>query len=237
MIRGIQGDTEGAVGSMNKGILEVESGRKLADQAGDSLKAILTYAQRVQEMVAQMASASEQQSAASRQISENIESISRVTKENADGVAQAAAAAEELSRQAEGLNRMVGRFKLTGGNTTVIALAKSDHIKYMENLRKTISGQSPASAWSGVDDHSCRFGKWYYSEDAAEFKNFPEFRAIADPHQRVHKYGNQAVAALKAADKAQVKEAFGRALSASEEVVSNVEALLRIVTSRVMTKA
>jgi methyl-accepting chemotaxis protein len=237
MIRGIQGDTEGAVGSMQKGIAEVEAGRKFADQAGESLKAILAFAQRVQDMVAQTASAAEQQSSASHQIAQNIESISKVTKENADGVVQAAAAAEELSRQAEGLNKMVGRFKLTGGNTTVVALAKSDHLTYMENLSKTISGKVSASTWKGIDDHSCRFGKWYFSDDAAEFRDLAEFRAIADPHLRVHKFGNQAVAAMNSGDSKQAKEAFGRASKASEEVVSNVEKLLRIVTSQIMTKA
>ncbi len=237
MIRGIQQDTEGAVTSMEQGISEVDAGRQLADKAGESLNAILNYAQRVQEMVAQMASASEQQSAASSQIAVNVESIANVTKENASNVGQAAAAAEQLSRQAEGLNTMVGRFKLTGGNTTVVALAKSDHLTYMENLRKTINGQNSISAWKGIDDHACRFGKWYYSDDAAEFKVLPEFLAIADPHKRVHLFGNQAVAALKSGDKARVKEAYGRALAASEEVVKQVDRLLKIVTERVIAKA
>lgn len=233
MIRGIQSDTVGAVGSMQKGITEVESGRQLADQAGESLNAILNHAQRVQEMVGQMASASEQQSAASNQISINIESIANVTKENASGVEQAAAAAEELSRQAEGLSAMVGRFKLSGGNTTALALAKNDHLNYMENLRRTIDGQVASSSWKGVDDHSCRFGKWYYSAEATEYAGLAEFRAIADPHKRVHHFGNLAVKSLQAGDKAGVKDAFGRALAASREVVEAVEKLIAIAHSQV----
>ncbi len=221
---------------MKQGITEVESGRQLADQAGESLNAILNHAQRVQEMVGQMASASEQQSAASNQISINIESIANVTKENASGVEQAAAAAEELSRQAEGLSAMVSRFKLSGGNTTTLALAKNDHMNYMENLRRTLDGQVTVSSWNGVDDHSCRFGKWYHSANAAEFAGHSEFRAIADPHKRVHHYGNLAVKAMQAGDKAGVKDAFGRALAASREVVDSVEKLLTIAHSRVNSR-
>lgn len=141
MIRGIQTDTIGAVASMQEGIAEVDNGRALADKAGESLNAILDYAQRVQEMVGQIAAASEQQSTASSQIAINIESIANVTKDNASGVEQAAAAAEQLSRQAEGLSAMVSRFKLSGCSTTTIALAKSDHLKYKENLRNTIDGR------------------------------------------------------------------------------------------------
>ncbi len=237
MIRGIQTDTVGAVTSMQEGISEVDSGRQLADKAGESLNAILEFAQRVQDMVGQMAKASEEQSSASTQIAINIESIANVTKDNAGGVEQAAAAAEQLSRQAEGLSAMVNRFKLTGGNTTAIALAKNDHIGYMENLRKTIDGKVAISTWKGVDDHHCRFGKWYYSVDAAEFTDMTEFRAIAEPHKRVHQFGNQAVSAFKNGDKAGAKEAYSRAVTASHDVIAAVEKLLAITTSRAISRS
>ncbi len=114
MIKGIQGDTKGAVTSMEQGIQEVQSGRQLADKAGESLNAILNFAQRVQDMVSQIASASEQQSAASEQIARNVESIAKVTRENAAGIEQSASAAEQLNRQAEGLRTMVAKFQVQG---------------------------------------------------------------------------------------------------------------------------
>jgi methyl-accepting chemotaxis protein len=63
-------------------------------------------------MIQQMATAAEEQSAASEQIAKNIEHISGVTKETATGAEQSAAAAEELSRQADGLQEMVKKFKV-----------------------------------------------------------------------------------------------------------------------------
>ncbi len=231
MIRGIQRDTEGAVSSMKRGITEVDSGRSLADQAGESLNSILEYAQRVQDMIVQIASASEQQSSASGQIALNIEAIANVTKENAAGVEQAASAAEELSRQADGLNSMVSRFKLTGGNSTILALAKRDHQGYMENLRQTISGAVSLSSWKGVDDHSCRFGKWYYSANSSEFSALPEFQAIADPHRRVHEFANAAVAAHRNGDKARTKEMYDRAFAASREIVAYLDRILERLTT------
>ncbi len=113
MIKGIQADTKGAVVSMEQGIQEVDSGRLLADKAGESLNAILGFSQRVQDMIQQIASAAEQQSAASEQIARNVESIANVTKENAAGIEQSASAAEQLNRQAEGLQSMVGKFRIT----------------------------------------------------------------------------------------------------------------------------
>ncbi|MBK7091917.1 MAG: HAMP domain-containing protein [bacterium] len=112
MIKGIQADTKGAVVSMEQGIHEVDGGRQLADRAGESLNAILGFSQRVQDMIQQIASAAEQQSAASEQIARNVESIANVTKENAAGIEQSASAAEQLNRQAEGLQIMVGKFQV-----------------------------------------------------------------------------------------------------------------------------
>ena len=73
MIRAIQNETKGAVTSMEQGIKQVEGGRVLASQAGESLGAILGYAQRVREMIQQVASAGEQQSQAAEEIARSVE--------------------------------------------------------------------------------------------------------------------------------------------------------------------
>jgi methyl-accepting chemotaxis protein len=112
MIKGIQSDTKGAVTSMEQGIDEVQQGRELADRAGESLIQIAGFAQQVMDMVQQIATAAEEQSAASEQIARSVEGIARVTKENAAGVEQSAAAAGQLNHQAEGLQKMVSRFKI-----------------------------------------------------------------------------------------------------------------------------
>ncbi len=112
MVKGIQAETAEAVQSMETGISQVEKGRELADQAGNSLTEIVSMSQRVMDMINQVAVASEQQSAAAEQISKNVEHIATVTKESAQGAEQSATAAEQLNRQAEGLQVMVSKFKV-----------------------------------------------------------------------------------------------------------------------------
>ncbi|MBK7499013.1 MAG: hypothetical protein IPI19_07900 [Ignavibacteriales bacterium] len=80
MIRQIQKDTSEAVVSMQQGTEEVESGKKLAQKAGESLQEIIHGAEQVVDIVTQVAAASEEQSSAAEQISKNIESISSVTQ-------------------------------------------------------------------------------------------------------------------------------------------------------------
>jgi methyl-accepting chemotaxis protein len=114
MIRKIQGETKGAVTSMEEGTKQVDEGIKLADKAGSSLHVIVGISQKVTDMVAQIAAASEEQSSASEQISKNVEAISSVTGETAQGVQQIARAAEDLNRLTENLQQIVSRFKLSG---------------------------------------------------------------------------------------------------------------------------
>jgi len=112
MIKGIQEETTEAVGSMETGIQEVDAGRELADKAGTSLTEIVNMSTSVQDMIAQIATAAEEQSSAAEQISKNVENVASIAKESATGAEQSAAAAEELNRQAEGMQQMVAKFKV-----------------------------------------------------------------------------------------------------------------------------
>lgn len=112
MIKGIQDQTAEAVGSMETGIHEVETGRSLADRAGGSLGEIVTVSQRVMDMIQQIARAAEEQSSAAEQISHTIEQVATITRETASGAEQSAAASEQLNRQAEQLKRITGTFKV-----------------------------------------------------------------------------------------------------------------------------
>jgi methyl-accepting chemotaxis protein len=112
MIKGIQGDSNRAVLSMEEAGKLVDEGKVLADKAGNTLNEINAMSQNVTDMIGQIASAADQQSAAAEQISKNIEHIVSVTKETASGAEQSASAADELNRQAEGMQQMVARFKI-----------------------------------------------------------------------------------------------------------------------------
>jgi methyl-accepting chemotaxis protein len=115
MIRQIQKDTTGAVESMNRGTMEVEKGRLLAEQSSVSLREIIDGAEKVVDVVMQVAAASEEQSTASEQISKNIEAISSVTQESAAGTQQIARAAEDLNRLTMNLQELLGQFTISGG--------------------------------------------------------------------------------------------------------------------------
>jgi len=89
---------------------------QLASEAGESLQQIVSSVDRVTDMVRQIATAAEEQSATSEEISSNITGIAEVAGENSEGVKQVSIATEDLAKVAEELKAMVSEFKITGGD-------------------------------------------------------------------------------------------------------------------------
>jgi methyl-accepting chemotaxis protein len=112
MIKAIQQETKGAVSSMDEGVKEVEKGTGEAAKSGDALKEILDLINTVTMQVSQIATAAEQQTATTGEISVNIQRITEEAQESAKGANNSVCAAGRLASLAEELQRLVGRFKL-----------------------------------------------------------------------------------------------------------------------------
>ncbi|HOI17365.1 MAG TPA: methyl-accepting chemotaxis protein [Geobacteraceae bacterium] len=112
MIKAIQRDTGEAVSSMNKGVDEVEQGTREASRSGEALEGILTHIGSLSMQIGQIATAAEQQTATTSEISNNIHQITDVVHQAAQGTQESAAAATQLEGLAEELQRLVGRFTL-----------------------------------------------------------------------------------------------------------------------------
>ncbi len=114
-IKRIQRETAGAVSAMKLGTEEVENGKKLADKAGVSLNEIITVSNDVQNIIAQLASASAQQETTSEDISRNIQNISDVAGESNRAIEQVARATDDLSQLTMILQDLLGKFNTGEG--------------------------------------------------------------------------------------------------------------------------
>lgn len=112
MIKAIQSETGGAVASMEFGVQEVERGMESSRRSGDALQNILSAINEVTMQIHQIATAAEEQTAVTGEISSNIHQINGVVSETATGAHETARAAGHLSALASDLNQIVGRFKL-----------------------------------------------------------------------------------------------------------------------------
>ena len=111
-IKTIQADIHKAVGTMDSGTSEVENGVVLANEAGDALRQVVEGAQKISDMIIQIATAAEQQSTVSSEISVNVEKISHLSQENSSAASQTANAADGLLNLTTNLQQMVSRFRV-----------------------------------------------------------------------------------------------------------------------------
>lgn len=113
MIKAVQSETKGAVYSMEEGVNEVERGTQEAAKSGDALQGILDQIQAVTLQVNQIATATEEQTATSNEISNNIQMITEVMTATAEVANESAHSATELAGLSDDLQKLVGQFRIT----------------------------------------------------------------------------------------------------------------------------
>jgi methyl-accepting chemotaxis protein len=98
---------------IGRSVEQVTAGTVLVDQAGKTMGEIVGSIQRVSEIVAQITSASAEQSSGVQQVGEAVSQMDQATQQNAALVEESAAAAESLKGQAQHLVQAVAIFKLS----------------------------------------------------------------------------------------------------------------------------
>jgi methyl-accepting chemotaxis protein len=145
MIKNIQDETNTAVTAMEAGTQQVEDGVASTSRAGDSLKQIIHMSEQVGEMITHIATAATQQSSASEEINNNMETIAKLVKESADGAQQSAKACQDLSGLALDLQTLVGKFNLGTRRGSLSRSPGSQGKPGVHNGTHTESGQAFAA--------------------------------------------------------------------------------------------
>lgn len=112
MIKAIQKETKAAVTSMEQSVVQVDQGTSHAAESGRSLQEILDIINDVTEQIGQIATAAEEQTATTREISSNVMNLNDLAQQNDHALRETAVAANDVSRQAEELKQLVGQFRL-----------------------------------------------------------------------------------------------------------------------------
>ena len=111
VIEQLQSGARNAAEVMHRGRAQVDSSVLQAQQAGSSLTSITSAVASISDMNTQIASAAEQQSAVSDEISQNVVNINQVADRVTEAAGQTAQASSQLAHLAAGLQSLVGQFK------------------------------------------------------------------------------------------------------------------------------
>jgi len=111
MIEQLQVQASDAVAVMNDSQTRAAESVEQARNAGTSLDAISTAVSTINDMNMQIATATEEQSAVTEEINNNIVNISQIAENSTEGAKQITDATNELNQLAFNLQALVGRFK------------------------------------------------------------------------------------------------------------------------------
>ncbi len=103
---------------------KVRSGSELVNQSGKALAEIVDSVKKVTDIVAEIAAASQEQSAGIDQVNNAVMQMDEMTQQNAALVEEASAAARAMQEQATELTAQVGFFQLSGIAATALPAAR-----------------------------------------------------------------------------------------------------------------
>ena len=116
------------------------------------------------------------------------------------------------------------------------ALIKVDHLRYKQNGYAALATGSDSSEAreTSVNEHDCRFGKWYFDGDGAKtFSQYPSYTKVGPVHADVHSNIQHAVSLLEGDwessrdTQATILNSFKQAEQASYSLMGLVDQMVR----------
>jgi methyl-accepting chemotaxis protein len=108
-------------------------------------------------------------------------------------------------------------------------MAKIDHVLFKKRVVDSLMGRSQWASAEVPDHHGCRLGKWYDGMNLPGIRDLPTFRALVEPHRRVHATAKAALVAHEAGRQTEALAALAELNEASHDVLSMLTDLSRAI--------
>jgi methyl-accepting chemotaxis protein len=103
---------------ISESVKNADDGVKIATEVSEAFGSIAVSSKKVNDLIAEIAAASQEQSQGIDQVNTAVAQMDKVTQQNAANSEESASAAEELSSQSEELKTMIDQFALTMAGTS-----------------------------------------------------------------------------------------------------------------------
>jgi methyl-accepting chemotaxis protein len=110
-IRGIQDSTRKNIANVERAVEIIDDATTLAGKSGEALNEIVSLVDLTTDQVRAIATASEQQSAASEEINRSIEAVNKLSEQTSDVMRHSTRAVGELADQTQALKRLMDQMK------------------------------------------------------------------------------------------------------------------------------
>ena len=212
----LKSDMDAIVATMRTGAETVGAGQEAVRLTSRQVQALSESMNGVRVTIEEIDGILRQQTEASSEVSAGIVTVSRLAASNVEQVnALAQTMGSANARTVPILDALCTRQI----PDATLHRAMSDHVIWKKNLAEMALGRIRLNPDELADHHHCRLGKWYDAVVDSGIKNHPAFRALAVPHERVHKHGIAAAQRYNNRDLDGAMEEIGHVQMASVEVL------------------
>jgi len=222
MIKVIQQNTRMAVATMIEGVDEVEKGTVEISGSGDALRVIQDEINTLNSQMQQIATAAEEQTATTSEISGNIHGISEVVTTTVEKARETSNSAHHLSLLSDELQRIVGQFRLSNSRKLIhwssrysvgVEAMDREHLRLVDIINKLYSAMCEGSgrdAVAGILDELVSYTKTHFSgeERLMEQARYPGYEEQKTAHREL-------IGRL-----AEIREKYSAGSALSQEVMS-----------------
>ncbi|HAK89748.1 MAG TPA: chemotaxis protein [Nitrospiraceae bacterium] len=226
-IAAVQSESTQTTKSMEEASGEVTKATDYIRQVGDSLNHIVDSVHKVRDQITQIATAVDEQSAASEEVARNIEKTSSIAKDMEKMSEDVMHQVNGLTKIAEELRNSTAGFKTKGSELMILDLAKTDHRVFVGKVGACLKGDAVLDPSQLPDHHNCRFGKWYFGEGIQMCGSLSSFKAVDEPHAKVHALAKEAVSACNSGDKSKAERIYKEMEDISDQIGSLLDGIKR----------
>ncbi|ADG06739.1 methyl-accepting chemotaxis protein [Kyrpidia tusciae] len=198
-----------------------------SQEAIQTLGGMVEQVTRMGELTAGIAATTEQQSAATEEITTRIGHVLSDTQRTKERVNAMGAQIHQTSVQANRLRLALIENLSHLQDKQVVRVAKTEHLLWKWRLHNMILGFDVVDEKELVDHRQCRLGQWYeQGRGRASLASRDSFQAIEEPHRRLHHLAKQIYRLLLAGERTEAEKRLMELEQASHQVVENLDRLL-----------
>jgi methyl-accepting chemotaxis protein len=189
-IAGLQQGMADMLASMNDGAARVAKGSEAIGVVNQSIHSVGERVDSVASRMVDVSSTVSEQAQVTTEVTSNITAIVHETEKLVTNVDLLSVAIEKSSAIVQsGLAELVQN----PNAAMIVQVTKADHASFKKRVIDTVIGRGRTRGNELPDHHGCRLGKWYDAITDQQIRALPAFKALEDPHKRVHAHGIKAL--------------------------------------------
>lgn len=215
-IEAVQSSTAAISSAVAVGLDAVEHGDSAVAHTTSALLATAECVDEVTQRIHDVSSLTGEQRQASQEVARHVAGLVATIDESTHVLDTSVARADAAE---SALRSTLTRWDELDGFAARCLRGKADHVAFKRRIVGALCGLGSVRLEELPDHHSCRFGRWYDTLSAADCPDPRLFRALVEPHARVHRHGAEVLRRRAAGDADGVMHELVELEKASNEVV------------------